>query len=515
MPSQKNSVAKTTSNNSVSRRRIKTALLKARIRKFWWLFPLLGVILTIGGISVMRLQNRTKSQTQSSTNSLPVAVTQAALEPLKAWISSEGTVQAVKLKHLTFDVEGEVTYIAKRDSGRILRPGDRVKKGELLARVDDRNAVANVNKALAAIVEAQKQKSAAAATVAQAQAQVAQAVAQVRQKQAQVLKARSELNLAQTQMQRYQRIYEQGVISADDFDTRSVAVDNAKAQVIAAQAGVASAEKQVESARAEVEAAQEKVAAASSGIVNARSQLTQAKVALEGSRLYAPFNGVVAYRNIREGETFDPQLVNSQLGGDYQGILDRVPMVIVDPSLLEVNIDIAAENRKLVRPGQTAIIADKTNPETIINRDNNQVLIEALKAKGKVFAVNPVVSPGTRSIQATIRIAEGGMTLQHGERVTSWITVAGKLRTLVAPLNAFVFRDQKPYIFVVNPKKGIVEERAVDIGITGISKREIINGVEPGESIVVEGQSRLVDGTPVKVVRKVNYPSPSLPGIGE
>lgn len=523
MPSQKNTTTqsvsskttKTTPNsNSVYQKRTKIALLKAKLKKFWWLLPLLGVILTVGGISVMRLQNRNKSETSSSTNSLPVAVTKASLEPLKAWTASEGTVEAVKLKHLTFDMEGEVSYIAKRDSGRTLRPGDRVKKGELLARVDDRDAVANVNKAMSSIVEAQKQKSAAVAKVAQAQAQVAQAQSQVREREAQVQKARSELNLAKAQMKRYQKIYQEGVISTDDFETRSVTVDNAQAELKAASAGVASAEKQVESAQAEVQAAKENVEAAQSSIVNTRAQLTQARVALEGSRLHAPFNGVVAYINIRENETFDPQIVNSQLAGDYQGILDRVPIVIVDPSLLEVVVDLATSNSEQVRSGQRAMIADKSNPETEVNKDGqNQISMKAIKAKGRVSAVNPVVSPGTRSIEATIRISEGDIALQHGERVTTWIAVAGKPRTLVTPLNGIAYRNQKPYIFVVNPEKGVVEQRPVELGITGINKREILTGVKAGESIVVEGQNSLVDGTPVKIVRNVNYPSPSLPKV--
>ena len=77
---------------------------------------------------------------------------------MKAWLATKGTVKAVKLKHLSFDIEGEIAYIAKRDSGRILKPGIGVKKGELLARIDDRRAVANVDRALASIVEAQKQR---------------------------------------------------------------------------------------------------------------------------------------------------------------------------------------------------------------------------------------------------------------------------------------------------------------------------------------------------------------------
>ena len=147
MHSQKNNAAQSASSKNVklnansssrSQRITSLILVKAKLKKIWWFLPLAAVLLVIGIISVKRL-NQTESgiESQSQKNYLPVTVTEAASEPLKAWFASEGEVRAVKLKHLTFDFEGEVTYIANRDSGRILRPGDRDKKGELLARVDD------------------------------------------------------------------------------------------------------------------------------------------------------------------------------------------------------------------------------------------------------------------------------------------------------------------------------------------------------------------------------------------
>jgi multidrug efflux pump subunit AcrA (membrane-fusion protein) len=82
----------------------------------------------------------------------------------------------------------------------------------------------------------------------------------------------------------------------------------------------------------------------------------------------------------------------------------------------------------------------------------------------------------------------------------TWIAVEEKQDTVVVPLNAVVFRNQQPYIFVVNPDEGVVEQRPVELGITGIRQREILGGVEPGELVVEQGQNRLVDGTPVEIL---------------
>ncbi|MEQ8956380.1 MAG: biotin/lipoyl-binding protein, partial [Coleofasciculus sp. C2-GNP5-27] len=258
--------------------------LKTKLKKAWWLIPLVGLVLAIGGVSVMRLSPKDEeAATTTQPSPLPVRVTPAQLESIRAWVSSEGNVRATRFKHLTFDVDGDVTYIANREGGRQLREGDRVQKGELLARIDDRELQAQVSQAQAAVAEAQEQKSVAAANLAQAQAQVAQAHSQVSQAQAQLAKARSNRDLAQSQLERYRLLYNQGVIPASEFDTRQNTLQDAQAQIQAAQAQVQAAQDQVQAAQAQVQATREQVEAAETGITTARAQLTQAKVDLEGT----------------------------------------------------------------------------------------------------------------------------------------------------------------------------------------------------------------------------------------
>lgn len=440
--------------------------------------------------------------------------TQAKRQPIRAWVSSEGNVQAVNYKHLAFEVEGDVTYIADRN-GRELREGDRVSQGELLARVDDRELLADVSQAQAAIAEAQQNRAAAAAQVANAQAQLQQARSQVQQVRAQVNKAQTSRNLAQTNLERYRILAEEGAISESEFDSRVSTVQDSEADVAATNAEVAAAQGQVSSAEAQVRAAQEQYKATQSAITTAQARLSQAQVALEGASLYAPFDGIVAYLNINEGEYHSPQVVSSQLGGDYQGILNRIPMVIIDPSQYEVMVELAGNNGDRVEPGQPAFIASEANIEQSIGTSNNsntafnernsdnsqqELLTNNARAEGEVFAVNPAISPGGRAIEATVRLQpETTEGIKHGEQVLTWIAVAEESNAVVVPLNAVVYRDQIPYVFVVNPQ-GVIEQRQVELGIRGITGQQILSGVETGESVVTQGQNRLVDGVEVKVV---------------
>ena len=481
-------------------------------KKYWWL-ALLGLLL-VGGVAVWQPWSNKSSETPTETEAVKLSVrtTKAEIAPIRAWVSSEGNVQAVNYKHLAFEVEGDVTYIADRN-GRELREGDRVSKGELLATVDERELLADVSQTQAAIAEAQQNRAAAAAEVARAETQVAQARSQVRQAQAQVNKAQTGENLAQTNLERYRLLAREGAISESEFDSRVSTAQDAGADVNATQAEVDAATEQVRSAQAQVRAAQEQYKATQSAITTAQARLSQAEVALEGARLYAPFDGIVAYLNINEGEYYSPQVVSSQLGGDYQGILNRIPMVIIDPNQYEVMIDIAGSNGDRVEVGQPAFIASEGNIQqpvgtfnsstafTESNSDSQQeFLIDNARASGEVFAVNPAISPGGRAIEATVRLQpETTEDIKHGEQVLTWIAVAEEPNAVVVPLNAVVYRDQMPYVFVVN-SEGIIEQREVELGIRGITQQQIISGVEPEESVVTQGQNRLVDGAEVKIV---------------
>ena len=157
---------------------------RSRWKFSWWMVPLVGVLLAFGGLSVYRLQNKSGEEVAVTERS-PLTVRTVAAEEgdIQAWVSSEGTVQAVRFKHLAFDVDGDITYLMDRD-GRSLRAGDSVSQGELLASIDDRTLQADVIQAESAVNEARRQRGAAAASVAQAEAQVASARAQVAQAEA-------------------------------------------------------------------------------------------------------------------------------------------------------------------------------------------------------------------------------------------------------------------------------------------------------------------------------------------
>jgi HlyD family secretion protein len=475
----------------------------------WWLIPVVVVVGAIAGLSVYRIRNQvTETPTTEQRNVLSVEVARANVEQIRALESAEGTVQAVRYKHLTFDVSGDITDIADHN-GRQLREGDPVQAGEVLARIDDRELTASLNQAQAGVAEAQDQRGAAMAQVSQARSQVAQARSQVNQAQAQLNQAQTARDLAQTNLSRYRQLYQAGAVAESELDSRQGNFDDAQARVEAARSQVQTAREQVDTAIAQVDAAQQQLAAATARVDTAQAEVDQAQVELEGTRLVAPFDGVVAYLNIRENEQYTPQLVQSRLAGNYSDIVEVVPIVVIDPSQFEVIVDVPAGLGDDLDAGQTALVMNES-----VSDVGADTLMEEAIARGQVYSVNPAVTPGGRSTQATIRVTQGGDSLRHGDRVYSWIATDRQDDLPVVPLDAIVYREQEPYVFVVDPDTNEVEQRAVELGIASVTARAIASGVQPGDLVVTEGQNRLVDGTPVQIVNNddiATSPSPNPP----
>ncbi|MEO1559803.1 MAG: RND transporter MFP subunit [Cyanobacteria bacterium J06632_19] len=466
-----------------------------------WIYSLLGMVaIALGGIFWQQSQNTPKQEEViAQPAKLPVNVAQAKIKSLQQFVFGDGFVSAVRGKHLTFETSGTITYI-KKINGRNLREGDFVKAGELLAKVDDRKLRADLVQARARTAEAETQRITAQANVSQAIASVEQSKADVIRTKADLEAAEDAYRLAVSELKRYEKLFAQGAISNSEVDVRRNSAKDASAKVKAAQAQISAAQSLVKSSQGQLESAKSQLASTGATIASARAGQTRSNVNLEDSVIQAPFNGIVAHMNIREGDYWTTQRL--QVSGDYQSVVDSVPMILIDPRAYEVRLRLPAFDGALVRPGQSAyVVLDKDMSAASTRGMSQETLIRLARARGRVFSVSPSVSPGERAVDITVRLDGGGIkNVRDGERVSVWLAVEGNPNSIAVPPSAIVYRDQKPHIFVVDEEKQIVKLRSVEEGIRGISLTEIKTGLSSGELVVTQGRNRLVDGTPVEVV---------------
>jgi multidrug resistance efflux pump len=413
---------------------------------------------------------------------LPVRVVEAETGLVQGWVFDEGTVWPVRRRALNFQANGDVTYVAKIN-GVELREGDLVSRGQLLATIDDRRQRSTIETATADVDVAINQRSQSQASLAQAQANVD--------------KAQSDLALAQTELQRYQGLFDQGAVSESDRDVYQNRVVQAEAALKTAQQDVFSAQDGVNSAEAQIAAAQ--------------ARLNETSVDLEDTQLVSPIDGIIAYINVREGEYWSTQYLDTS---SPQRVIETAPIVVISPQSFEVELEIQADEAGQIRPGQRAYVVLEQEVSAIqAGGASRQDLLELAKQRGSaatVFAVSPSQTPGGRGTKVTIRDFAQVQNLQVGGRAYVWIEVAQKANAVVLPLGALLVRDQDVYAFVFDPQaedtgqgnlgQGKVQRRRVTQGIEGFSGIEIVSGVQAGEWVVIEGQNRLVDQAPVEAV---------------
>ncbi|MEM6255558.1 MAG: TolC family protein [Cyanobacteria bacterium P01_D01_bin.156] len=403
---------------------------------------------------------------------LPVRVLRAQKGPIQGWVFDEGSVWPVQRRLLNFQASGDITYIAKVN-GVELREGDFVSRGQLLATIDARRQESSIATAEADILVSETQLS--------------QSKAGLLQSQASLERAESDLALAETELRRYENLFAQGAVSESDRDAYVNRVDQAVAALKTAQQDVRSAEENIRSSEASVNASV--------------ARLNQNAVDLEDTQLVSPIDGVVAYINIREGEYWSTQYLNTSTP---QNLIESAPIVVVNPESYEVELELQADEADEIQPGQlTYVVLEEEVSAAQAAGASSQGLLEIARqrgSRGRVFAVSPSQTPGSRGTEITIRGLEQVGNLKVGGRVYAWIEVASDRNAVVLPVGAVVSRNQQFFVFVVNEADGTVQQRRVTGGIEGLSGVEILAGVEPGELVVIEGQNRLVDGTPVEIV---------------
>lgn len=220
------------------------------------------------------------------------AVPQAESVQTVSVVSSTPSQQHVVLTASGYVVAQRRASVASKATGRLValyvREGSRVKRGEVMARLDPSDVVA---------------------AMAAAQAGVRQAEVGVRQ-------AQVELTNAQAELKRSQGLQAQGFISPQAVDAAQTRVRAAMASVQAAQAGV----------------------------VSAQAQVKVQQVNEDFTEIRAPFDGVVLVKNANEGDIITPF---SNAAGSQGAVV-----TMADMSTLEVEADVSEGSLSQVRPGQ-------------------------------------------------------------------------------------------------------------------------------------------------------------------
>ncbi len=194
-----------------------------------------------------------------------------------------------------------------------------------------------------------------------------------------------------------------------------------------------------------------------------------AKLQLSYTAIRAPISGVVSERNIKLGNTIQPNTVVFK-------VTDLKPLIAY--------VHAPERELRLLAGGQPAEIAVDAMP--------GQVFI------GKIARVSPVVDPATGTFKITVEVDDPTSKLKPGMFARVGVVYERRANALQIPRTAIVDNDGQATVFVVNKDKA--EQRDIKTGLANAGYIEVTEGLKKGEQVVVVGQNGLKTGNVVRVV---------------
>ncbi|HXJ88267.1 MAG TPA: efflux RND transporter periplasmic adaptor subunit [Candidatus Binatia bacterium] len=423
-----------------------------------------GVLVVLGtliGVSVY----------QSRKNVATVQTGKVQRQDLSTIVSASGEIKPKTYVNIGANAFGKITHL-------YVKEGDRVKKGQLLAQLENVQPEADVNANQASLQAAETDALAADAAVKTAQADQ--------------LRAQADYDRNKQDWERAQNLFKDGLISRSDFDMRKNAWSTADAGLTQAQARLAQAKAQKDSAERH--------------IVQAKATLIRYSDALSKTTYPAPFDGVVTNLPVRAGETVVIGIQNAQ---------GSTLMTVADMSVITAEVKVDETDIVNVRLGQPAEVAIDAIPKKIFHGTVSEIGNNAVvRSSGVSTSQQNIASEEAKDFKVVVTLSDPPPDLRPGLSTTAKITTATRSNVISVPIQALTMRtkeqmdqqnnqpgsvhaaapaakevasksktdDAMQGVFVIRNKKAIFVP--VTTGITGRTDIEVLDGLKEGDEVI-------------------------------
>jgi multidrug efflux system membrane fusion protein len=330
---------------------------------------------------------------------IPVAVAKAEVRDLPILLNGLGSVDAFNTVAVKSRLDGQLIKVNVRE-------GQEVKQGELLAEIDPRPYEVQLSQA-----------------------------------QATLFKDQAALKDARLNLERFQQLYKDGVISKQQFDTQG------------------SLEAQLD------------------GAVRAdQAQVDTVKLNLVYTRITAPVSGRIGLRQIDVGNMVHASDPNGLL------VITQLQPIAVIFSLPQDNLQAVSQH---MRNGKLSVDA--------YSRDDQTKL-----ATGSLTTIDNQIDTTTGTGKLKAVFDNRDRSLWPNQFVNVHLLLEVKKNNTVVPSAAIQRGPQGTYVFVVKPDN-TAEMRNVTVSISQGNLTAITQGIKPNENVVTDGQDKLQPGTKVEI----------------
>jgi HlyD family secretion protein len=386
-----------------------------------------------------------KEKAEAAAAPAPVQVTAVTQDTIRRTVEADGVLFPRDQANVVPKISAPVQkfYVSR---------GDHVKAGQLLATLENRDLTAAVLASRGQVAQAESNlRSTTNATLPE----------QVTKAQTDVESAKEQAEAARVLLENRQKLLKEGALARKLVDDAQVSYVQAKSQLEAAQEHLrmlqgAGKEEQVKAAQAQVE--------------TARGQLQSAEAQVSYSEVRSPIAGIIADRPLYAGEM-------ASAGSPLLNVMDISNVV--------ARVNVPQSQVTEVKVGQSAALTVTGSNE---------------KLDGTVSVVSPATDPNTTTVQVWVTAANPGEKFKPGAAVHAAILTETIKGAVLVPAAAILPGEEGGTAVLTVSPDSVAHLRPVDAGVHYGDKVQILNGVRPGEEVVVAGGLGVDDKSKVKIV---------------
>ncbi len=441
----------------------------------WKIVIAVAVLLLVGGgiLASVRLSQRGVVTVQTS---------KVTRDDLTSLVTASGEIKPKNYISIGANAMGELTSI-------YVKEGDRVRKNQLLASVENTQPRADVEAQKAALTSAEADAAASEAGYKAGEDNVATM-------QAGIDRAQSDLEKAKAEFDRSKQLFDQKLIARQDFDTKKAAMDSAVASLAEAKSRLIQAKSQLAQYSAQNASTQRHIA-------QQRASLSRINDVLRKYNSYSPLDGVVTNLPMKVGETVVPGIQSSTAS---------TIMTIADMSVITAEIRVDETDIVNVKLGQVAEIVIDALPNKVYKGRVTEIGDTAiLRSTGVAASQSTTSTNEAKDFKVVIALDNPPAEVRPGLSCTAKITTATAKNVIAIPLQALTTRtrgdldapangtpapapakvdpaaekakkEELQGVFVV--EKGKAQFRKVETGITGTSDIQVTSGLKEGDEII-------------------------------
>jgi RND family efflux transporter MFP subunit len=341
-----------------------------------------------------------------------------------------------------------------------VQPGERVSEGTTVLTIQPAQTGAQLEGAQASVGAALANREAMVQ-----QMRVAEKNLEVARSE--LASAQSSQKLSKTNLDRATFLLGQGAIGKFDYDRARTDSEISSNRVRVAEEKVAQAQVSINQARAVVGQTE-------AGVRQAQSQVAAAEVNVGFKQVTAPISGVIGEIFVKPGD-----LVSSA-----QTITN-----IVQNDALELRMSVPSNRLNQLRRGLTVELIDPNTRKRV--------------STGQVDFISPSVDSSAQSVLVKARFPNSSGELRNGQFVEARI-IWDRGTGLLIPTNAVLQVSGKSFAYVAETDTSngetqtVARMRPVTLGDIQQQSYQVLNGLKPGENLIVSGILRLRDGVPIQ-----------------